>query len=123
MLTLSGMSAQTTTGGFPEFTPGDRLRLVRRKVLHLSGPETARALGVEAGTYAAWEAGRNEAGITVAVAKRVEALTGKPGTAAFVLGVLPEPGPGLPRLDSNQKPPGLRHVVLGTLFPRALQAA
>ncbi len=41
-------------------------------------------------------------------------LTGRSGTAAFVLGVLPigpyNP-PGLPRLDSNQKPPGLRYLA------------
>jgi DNA-binding XRE family transcriptional regulator len=105
---------------FPEFGPGDRLRLLRRKVLHIGQSELARSIGVTTQALSAWEAGRNEAGITPAVALRVEMLTGQPGTAAFLLGVLPPTGPKvgpLPRLDSNQKPPGLRHT------PRALVAA
>lgn len=107
------MTAQTIDlGGLPEFGPGDRIRLLRRKLLHLSQPDLARAIGCTPQALSAWEAGRNEAGITPAVALRVEMLTGQPGTAAFILGVLPTgpSGGGLPRLDSNQKPPGLRSV-------------
>ena len=74
----------------------------------------ARALGVTTSVVSAWEAGWGEGGITAAVALRLEMLTGRSGTAAFVLGVLPigpyNP-PGLPRLDSNQKPPGLRYLA------------
>lgn len=107
------MTTATVLGGFPEFSAGDRLRLLRRKTLHVSQEQLAQALGVTTKALSAWEAGRNEAGITPAVALRLEMLTGQPGTAAFVLGVLPTGpigGPMLPRLDSNQKPPGLRSI-------------
>lgn len=120
------MSIQSIEGGLPDFGPGDRIRLLRRKVLGLSQPALARELGVTPPALSAWEAGRNEAGVTVAVAKRMEMLTGQPGTAAFVLGVLPTGpvgGPGLPRLDSNQKPPGLRYVSRNSMPARLLQAA
>lgn len=109
------MTTQTTHyAGFPEFGPGDRIRLLRRKVLKMTQPELAEALHIGGRALSAWEAGRNQAGISPAIAKRMELLTGKPGTAAFVLGVLPDPfdGQGLPRLDSNQKPPGYRSLAL-----------
>lgn len=117
------MTTQTHTGFagvFPEFGPGDRLRLVRRKMLGMNQSDLARALGVTTQSLSAWEAGRNEAGVTAAVALRLEMLTGQSGTAAFVLGVLPmgPGGPVLPRLDSNQKPPGLRYEL-----PFAVDAA
>lgn len=101
------------TGGFPDFGPGDRIRLIRRRMLHRSQAELAAMIGVTTQALSAWEAGRNDGGITPAVALRLEMATGQPGTAAFILGVLPVSpgGPGLPRLDSNQKPPGLRHVA------------
>ncbi len=106
--------SEADAGAFPEFGPGDRLRLVRRKMLDVKQDELARALGVTTSVVSAWEAGRGEGGITAAVALRLEMLTGRSGTAAFVLGVLPigpyNP-PGLPRLDSNQKPPGLRYLA------------
>ncbi len=107
------MTTATVLGGFPEFGAGDRLRLLRRKTLHMGQEQLAQALGVTTKSLSAWESGRNEGGITPAVALRVEMLTGQPGTAAFLLGVLPTGpvgGPMLPRLDSNQKPPGLWSV-------------
>lgn len=111
------MTTQTHAGGyagaFPDFGPGDRVRLVRRKMLGINQSQLAQALGVTTQALSAWEAGRNEAGITPAVALRLEMLTGQPGTAAFVLGVLPigpSGGPALPRVDSNHQPPGLRSV-------------
>ena len=124
------MTTQTHSGGhtgaFPEFGPGDRLRLVRRKTLGITQEELARLLGVGLRSLSAWEAGRNEAGITPAVALRLEMLTGQPGTAAFILGVLPtgpvggpDGGQSLPRLDSNQKPPGLRYWTRGPVASRA----
>jgi transcriptional regulator with XRE-family HTH domain len=115
------MTTQTTAsawGDFPEFGPGDRIRLLRRKVLNIQQTRLADALGVSKETLSAWESGRNEGGISVAVALRLEMLTGRPGTAAFVLGVLPTSpsgGPMLPRLDSNQKPPGLRYRALAAV--------
>lgn len=120
MRSIGYMTTQTISGvdpgPFPEFGPGDRLRLVRRKMLGITQQELADVLGKDVTVQAvsAWEAGRNEGGITPAVALRLEMLTGRPGTAAFVLGVLPigpYSPPTLPRLDSNQKPPGLRHLV------------
>lgn len=106
--------AGADAGAFPEFGPGDRLRLVRRKMLGIHHADLARALGVTTPVVSAWEAGRGEGGITPAVALRLEMLTGRAGTAAFVLGVLPigpYTPPQLPRLDSNQKPPGLRYLA------------
>lgn len=98
MGTLRYMTTQTThsTWGeaFPEFGPGDRIRLIRRRMLgDLTQGQLADALGVKRESVSAWEAGRNEGGITSAVALRLEMLTGQPGTAAFVLGVLPVTGP------------------------------
>lgn len=110
------MTTQTHSGEFagvfPEFGPGDRIRLVRRKMLGIGQAELARDLGVTTQALSAWEAGRNEGGISAAVALRLEMLTGQPGTAAFVLGVLPigpTGGSALPRVDSNHQPPGLRY--------------
>lgn len=77
--------------------------------------QLAAALGIKRESLSAWEAGRNEGGITSAVVLRLEMLTGQPGTAAFVLGVLPaspDGGSSLPRLDSNQKPPGYRLALV-----------
>lgn len=114
MGTFGHMSTQTVVGSFPDFGPGDRVRLLRRKTLNMGQGALAAALGVSKEAISAWEAGRNEGGITPAIARRLEMLTGQPGTAAFVLGVLPtgpDGGSSLPRLDSNQKPPGYRSVL------------
>lgn len=96
------MSTQTQTAGFPEFGPGDRIRQLRRKVLHLTQPQLATKLDVEKGVISAWEAGRNEGGITPAVARRVELVAGIPGTAAWLLGVTPGPrGGGRPSPEAE----------------------
>lgn len=88
------MSTQTQQAGFPEYGPGDKLRNLRRQRLGIGQGELARKIGVEKGAVSAWEAGRNAGGITPAVARRVEMVAGIPGTAAWLLGVLPEPPRG-----------------------------
>lgn len=103
------MSTQPNWGAFPEFTAGDRIRLIRRKMLNMTQPEFSAALGVSKEALGAWESGRNEAGITAAVARRVEMLTGQPGIAAWLLDVYPT-GPWPSKLNpaQDQEPPGLR---------------
>ena len=104
------MTTQPLAGTL-DFGPGDRLRLARRRLLPgTPQAELAHLLRVSPQALAAWESGRNEAGITPAVAKRLEVLTRVPGLAAWILGVHPRGGGGLLlRLDSNQEPPGLRY--------------
>ena len=99
MPSIRGMSTDTTTEpAFPDFGPGDRIRLIRRKVLHIRQGELAAKIDVDPGVLSAWESGRNEGGITPAVAKRLEISTGIRGLAAYVLLGQPLPtrpfGPG-----------------------------
>lgn len=68
----------------PEWSTGDRLRKVRRLV-DQSQAEFAAALGQNQKTYAAWELDTSVPRNLVAIAKRIEAMTGVP--AAWVLGV------------------------------------
>lgn len=53
--------------------------------MNLHQAEIATRLGVTKAAYAAWESGRTEPRSILAVAKRIEAMTGIP--AAWVLGV------------------------------------
>lgn len=68
-----------------DWTFADRIRKVRRDVLAIDQGEFATRLGVTRQAYAAWESGRNEPRSILAVAKRIEAMSGVP--AAWVLGL------------------------------------
>ena len=90
------MSTQTAQWRVPEWTFADRLRKIRTDS-GMHQREFATALGVNAATYAAWESGRNhpQSGQMVAVAKRIEMLTGVP--AVWTLGLGDEGSPGRTR--------------------------
>lgn len=68
----------------------DRMRKVRFDVLGIHQADMADKLGVTKAAYAAWESGRTQPRDILAVARRVELLSGVP--AAWVLGV-DEPAP------------------------------
>ncbi len=113
---MTTQTTNTTWGdAFPEFGPGDRIRLIRRRMLaNMPQQQLADALGVSKESLSAWEAGRNERGITPNIALRMEMLTGQAGTAAFVLGVLPS-GPTDGASAPVRKPHGLRSTPILTL--------
>jgi transcriptional regulator with XRE-family HTH domain len=101
-------------GPIPEWTLADRFRKARL-TSHLSQKAFAAQLDINASAYSQWEAGNSKPRDVVAVARRIELLTGIP--ASWTLGLddakSPHPdGPGrgseglLPHLDSNQKPFG-----------------
>lgn len=102
---------EAVAGGFPEFGPGDRIRLIRRKMLRMPQKVLAERIGVEHGTLGAWETGRNEGGITPSVAKKIELLSGQSGTAAYILlgergsGGTQPPEPGLSVRREGLEPP------------------
>lgn len=93
------MSTQTTHAAgsgpvIPWWTLGDRIRKSRLTV-GMDQREFAEALGLPAGSLAAWETDRAKPRDLVAVAKRIELLTRIP--AAWVLGLdvaQPTPTPG-----------------------------
>ena len=92
---MSTSAAETSAAGriIPEWSLGDRLRKVRR-LAGLSQTEFAEKLGGNQKTYAAWELDTQLPRNTVAIAKRIEALTGVP--TAWVLGIdSPELGHGV----------------------------
>lgn len=68
----------------PEWSLGDRLRKARR-LSQLGQAEFADRLGQNQKTYAAWELDTSQPRNVVAVAKRIEALTGIP--AGWILEV------------------------------------
>jgi len=68
----------------PEWSIADRLRKIRRDQ-RLSQDAFAALLDVKSTTYGAWETGRNSPDHLVALARRVELVTGVP--AAWTLGV------------------------------------
>ena len=109
MVTISDMSTQHAATHVPQWTLGDRLRKAREDS-GLSQSELAELLRVGRNTVSNAEVGaRVPLRITIGKWAEVTAvpeewlLTGEaPGA--------PTKGPGLPRLDSNQKPPGLRSL-------------
>lgn len=81
----------------PPWTLADRLRKVRRDVLEISQNEFAERLGIGSKSYSAYEADRGRPRDVVALARRVQLISGVP--AAWLLGVdepTPTP-PGPPR--------------------------
>ena len=87
-------------GVIPEWSLGDRLRKIRR-MGGLSQSEFAAKLGQNQKTYASWELDLTAPRNAVAVAKRVEAMSGVP--AAWVLGV-DAPPPGAPVATERTTP-------------------
>jgi DNA-binding transcriptional regulator YiaG len=69
----------------PEWSIADRLRKIRRDYARMDQDAFAEALGVKPSRYGAWETGRNKPENLVALAMRVEEVTGVP--AAWTLGV------------------------------------
>lgn len=86
MPTMSSPAAAHTPAPkvIPEWTLGDRLRKARR-LAQLGQAEFAERLGQNQKTYAAWELDTSHPRNLVAVAKRIEALSGVP--AAWLLGI------------------------------------
>jgi DNA-binding XRE family transcriptional regulator len=72
------------TGLVPEWTFADRMRKIRRDVLDLEQGAFAEKLGVKRQAYAAWEMGRTHPRDILALARRVELVSGVP--ASWVLG-------------------------------------
>lgn len=89
--------AVQTHGFIPEWTLADRLRKARL-ASGLTQEDFADRLGAKPGAYSHWEAGRNTPRNLVALAQRIEILTGIP--AAWTLGIMDSPrngGPGTPK--------------------------
>ncbi|QAY16084.1 helix-turn-helix DNA-binding domain protein [Arthrobacter phage Elesar] len=68
----------------PQWTLADRLRRIRRDT-SLIQDDFAAQLGVGRAQYNAWEAGRNQPRDVVALARRIEEVTGVP--AHWTLGL------------------------------------
>lgn len=96
----------------PEWSLADRLRKIRRDTGY-SQDEFADKLGTNPNAYRAWESGRNHPRDIVALAKRIEMLTGVP--AQWTLGLAddqPSGGPGNPKkADSVSKSQPLDYKV------------
>lgn len=96
------MSANTVTH-IPQWTFGERLRKARRDHKRWSQRAFAEALGVTEAAYAQWESDNNRPRDIVAVAQRVQDITGV--SANWLLGLTDDPRPGtaLPQMDSNHQ--------------------
>jgi DNA-binding transcriptional regulator YiaG len=68
--------ARTTR--IPEWSFADRIRKIRREVVRVDQAEFARDLGVTKEAYSAWESGRNEPRSILALARKVELVSGVP---------------------------------------------
>jgi len=97
----------------PAWVPADTLpaRLIlMRHELGMSQREAAQACGVTFGEWQSMESGRQARALDQKVAKIAAAL----GVSREWLmwgGPLTPGGPGLPHLDSNQKPAGFRRAL------------
>ncbi len=105
------MSTQTTW--VPRDTFGARLALLRRE-LGLTAEEAAARCGLNRATWQTWEHGASPRNMSTVVAK-IALGTGVSREWLMWGGPLLR-ADELPRLDSNQKPPGLRYGALGTSF-------
>lgn len=106
------MSTQTTTRWVPSDTFGARLALLRRQ-LRLTTEEIADLCGLNRGTWQTWEKGASPRNMNAVVAA-ISLATGVDKDWLMwggPLGSGPPHGPGLPRLDSDQQPPGLRRPL------------
>lgn len=75
---------------YPDWTLGDRIRKARLTTGR-NQRDFAPLIGAKAGSLASWEADHSEPRNVVAVAKRIEALTGIP--AGWILGIDDGPPP------------------------------
>lgn len=105
----------------PVWTLGDRLRKARENA-GLSQQELADAIGVARNTVGNGELGDHRP-LPITLRAWADA-TGVPLTWLLTGDTPPRPGHGLPRLDSNQKPPGLRYgSVMRLIQPASLKVA
>lgn len=106
-----------------EWSFADRLRKVRREVADATQEEFAAALDVPLKAYGAWEAGRNTPREVVALAKRIELVTGVP--AAWMLGITDVVVPAATGTDDHRSRTTPRYVgrEYGTVVPFPLVSA
>lgn len=99
----------------PAWSLADRLRKIRRDVLgNLSQEEMAVRLDVPKPRYGAWENGHGRPRDMVAIAKRIEVISGVPAT--WVLGLDEFDGPQDP--SGGARPRGLYSVKDRTSNPK-----
>jgi DNA-binding XRE family transcriptional regulator len=84
-----------------EWSFADRLRKVRRDVAKVGQAEFAQALDVKLKAYSAWESGKNTPRELVAIAKRIELVTGVP--ASWMLGISEVVFPAATGTDAPQR--------------------
>lgn len=84
-----------------EWSFADRLRKVRRDVAQTGQAEFAQALNVNLKAYSAWESGKNTPRELVAIAKRIELVTGVPAT--WMLGISEVVAPAATGTDGQAK--------------------
>lgn len=84
---------------YPAWTLGDRMRKARMTT-GMHQRDFAVAINVKSGSLAAWESDRAIPRNIVAVARRIELVSGVP--AAWILGLDDGPPPGPPGGGSNQ---------------------
>ncbi len=98
------MSADVTPlGHLPRFGFDDRIRRVRRD-MGIDQGKMAELLGIDRQTYSAWESGRNKPRSVVAIAEKLEEISGVP--RQWFLGWMDDQppsggGPESGRRDSN----------------------
>lgn len=124
MTTSSAAPPPGKSSAVPQWTFADRVRKIRRDVLRMEQGEFAGLLGVTRQAYAAWESGRNEPRSILAVARRIEEVSGVP--AAWVLGI-EGGGPGHPSADqatrNNTEARSRETRAMVVAFPQAVASA
>lgn len=107
------MSTQTHAARWiPRDTFAARLALLRIELGNLTVEDAAQRCGLNRATWQTWERGSSPRNMSAVVAK-IALATGADRDWLMWGGTLaggPESDDGLPRLDSNQKPPGYRSV-------------